>query len=171
MNRKRLGIILILLTATLFLPVQAATLRRLTLEDLVEKADCIVIGRVVGSHTFRSPDQKLILTRHTLEIQQSLKGNPSPTMEVTTIGGQIGDTILQVAGMPSLTVGESMVLFLKPAGAYTTVLGWQQGKYSIRNGQVTNSAVGLSFSDGLPGKTVVLSVEEFKRQIQQRMGR
>ncbi len=171
MTRSRAVFILVFLAATAGRPLQAATMYRLTLEDLVVKADRIVIGRVIESQTFRSKERNLILTRHKVVIQESLKGPSAASVEVTTIGGQMGETVLQVSGMPALNVGEDLLLFLKPSGEYMSVLGWQQGKYSIRNGEVSNTMAGLSFSDGLPGKTVRMSIEAFKRQILERLGK
>src|SRR2546422_455634 len=80
---------------------QATTVERLTIENLARKAHSIVQGRVRGSRTYWSSNGKVILTTYTLEVEEAIKGKPGSTLEVTTIGGQIGDLTLHVAGMPA----------------------------------------------------------------------
>ena len=82
----------------------------------------------------------------------------------------MGNTILRVAGMPSFAVGESAVVFLEKSGQYNTVVGLTQGKFSVVNGRVTNSVSGLSFSGNLPAQPLGMAVDEFKHQIQLRLG-
>jgi hypothetical protein len=167
---KRTGYGILALATVFSIPLQATTVRRLSLDELVAKADSIIVGRVIGSHTFWTNDRKLILTSYTLEVQQSLKGSAAPTIVVTTIGGQMDTTLLQVPGMPAFENNESAVLFLVQSGGYATVLGLKQGKFAIANDEVSSSLTGLSFPDGLAGKPVKMSLEEFKRQIQLRVG-
>src|SRR5713226_2270914 len=92
---------------------QATTVRRLSLDDLVAKAEVIVTGQVIDSRTYRTPDGKLILTSYTVQVAENIKGKTSLTLNVTTVGGKVGDTILRVSGMPEFQPGESAVLFLE----------------------------------------------------------
>jgi hypothetical protein len=89
----------------------------------------------------------------------------SPTVTVTTIGGKIGNTVLRVSGMPQFQTGENAILFLERSGAYTTVVGLNQGKFRIANGEVANTVTGLTFPDGNSAKPIKMPVDEFKRQI------
>jgi hypothetical protein len=149
----------------------ATSVRRLSLDDLVTTAHSIVEGDVVGSRTYRSSDGKLILTSYTINVRESLKGSPGSIVTLTTVGGRIGNTILHVAGMPVFQQGEKALLFLERSGAYTTVVGLNQGKFTISNNEVSNSLTGLSFPDRAPAKTVKMPLDEFKRQIQLRLNR
>ena len=144
-----LAVILLISSAAL----QATTVRRLTLDDLVAKASSIVEGRVLDSRTFWTDDRKLILTTYTIEVQESLKGPSAQSVVVTTIGGRIGSTALRVAGMPILEIGESAVFFLEQSGSYTTVVGLKQGRFPIADGQVQNMSGGQCVRRSLPGKT------------------
>ena len=83
----------LLLIVALALPLQATTVKRLDLEGLVSIAQTIVVGEVKKSETYWSPDGRLILTRHTIEVGETLKGSTGPTVEITTIGGTIGDRL------------------------------------------------------------------------------
>jgi hypothetical protein len=148
----------------------ATTVVRLTLDDMVKKAHEIVQGSVRSSQTRWSPDHRIILTITTIDIQETIKGQPSKTIELTTIGGTIGDLTLVVPGMPSFETGEDAVIFIENVGAVKTVVGLNQGKFSVRNGDVANRMSGLSFPDGREGGAPVrMRLEDFKRQIKDRL--
>jgi hypothetical protein len=155
----------------LLTPLYATSVQRLSFEELVAKAHTIVQGSVVSALTYRSADGKLILTNYTISVEESLKGASGRTVILTTIGGRIGNTVLHVSGMPVLQPGEKAVLFLEQAGAYTTVVGLNQGKFTVSNGEISNSVTGLSFPDGGPGTPLKMPVDEFKRQVKLRLNR
>ncbi len=145
--------------------LKATTVQRLGLEDLTRKAHHIVAGKVRNSKTFWSPNGKLILTSYTIDVADNIKGQPPRTLELTTIGGKIGDLELHVAGMPSFAKGEEIVVFTEQSAGYEVVLGATQGKFTVENGEVFNDVSDLSFPDGRPGKALKLPVQTFKNQI------
>jgi hypothetical protein len=169
MNRYLSLIVAVLLSIAT--TAYATSVRRLNLDDLITTAHSIVEGDVVGSRTYRSDDGKLILTSYTINVRESLKGAPGSTVTLTTVGGRIGNSILHVAGMPVFQPGEKAVLFLEKSRGYTTVVGLNQGKFTISNNEVSNSLTGLSFPDRAPAKIVKMPLDEFKRQIQLRLNR
>src|SRR5437870_5001020 len=81
--------------------IRATTVERLSLEELTVRSQGIVEGVVRGSRTYWSPDGRLILTSTTIDVTDAIKGQAVRTVEVTTVGGQIGDTVLHVGGMPA----------------------------------------------------------------------
>src|SRR5579862_4633674 len=127
MKRKVLFLVALIAFATEF--AQATTVQRLGLEDLVKKAHHIVVGKVRNSRTYWSSNGKLILTDHTVEVEEDIKGQSPHLLQVTTIGGKIGDLELHVSGMPSFQKDESVVLFTESSGPYEVVLGLGQGKF------------------------------------------
>ena len=143
----------------------ATTVQRLTLDDLVRKAHKIVVGKIVKSRSFWSGNAKLILTAYTVEVEETIKGEPSHTIELTTIGGTVGDRTLHVAGMPSFAAGENAILFVENSGVFSTVVGLEQGRFTVANGEVSNALTELSFPDGRPGKPLKMPLGNFKRQI------
>jgi len=165
---KRLPILVFLIFAFLD-SLHATTVRHLSFDDLVAKAEVIVAGQVIDSRTYRTSDGKLILTSYTVQVGENIKGKAPATLTVTTIGGRLGNTVLRVSGMPQFQTGENAVLFLERSGAYTTVVGLNQGKFSITNGEVSNTLTGLSFVDDKAGKTLKMPVDEFRRQIKLRI--
>jgi hypothetical protein len=148
----------------------ATTVVRLSLDDMIRKAQSIVHGRVRSRTTHWSSNGKLILTTYTMDVQETIKGPASQSVELTAIGGKIGALTLYVSGMPSFETGEEAVVFIEKSGAYSVVVGLSQGKFSVRNGEVANSVSGLAFPDGRDGGAPLkMHVEDFMRQIQGRL--
>lgn len=164
MTKKRFAIsfAFILLAAGL---CRATTVERLALDDLVKKANRIVVGKVSSSRTYWGGNGKIILTTYTVEVEESIKGQASPSVELTTIGGKVGDIELRVSGMPAFEKGESAVVFIENSGSFSTVVGLGQGKFNVTNGEVSNSVSGLAFPDGRAGSTLRMPLEAFKKQI------
>lgn len=173
MFRKRLSVsfatcfILLAITSSSY----ATTVERLGLEDLVQKARTIVVGKVAGSRTYWSPNGKLIFTEFTIDVGESLKGQAPRRLSVTTLGGKIGGLELYVSGMPTFQPGEDAVLFIEQSGGYQTVVGLGQGKFTVTNGEVANAVGGLAFPDGRPGNTLKMSLQTLKAQIQTLLNR
>jgi hypothetical protein len=167
---KRL-FILSFLVLVFLTPAHATTVRRLSFDELVSKAEMIVAGQVTDSRTYRTGDGKLILTSYTIQVGENIKGKAPATVTVTTVGGKVGNTVLRVSGMPQFQTGENTVLFLENYGTYTTVVGLNQGKFGISNGEVSNTMTGLAFPDGNSAKPLKMPLDEFKRQIRLRLSR
>jgi hypothetical protein len=155
----------IVLTLGFAVSSQATTVERLTLDDLVRKAHRIVAGKVIGQRTHWSPNGKLILTTYTIEVHEGMKGRSARTTELTTIGGRIGQHQLYVPGMAAFAPGEDAVVFIEDAGRVATIVGLSQGKFSIKNGEVSNAVADLTFSDGRPGRPMKLPLDTFKDRI------
>lgn len=161
-TRSLLAIVSVFLLTTLS---HATTVERLNLDGLVKKAHKIVVGKVRNSRTYWSDNGKLILTNYMIDVEETIKGDAARTVELTTIGGTIGDLTLHVAGMPTFSKDESAVVFVESSGAYSTVVGLDQGKFTIANGEVSNNASDLEFPDGGFSKPTKMPLTTFKRQI------
>jgi hypothetical protein len=154
MKKISLALLLILFSSSAF----ATTVERLTLDDMVRRAHAIVHGKVLASTAHWSADHRLILTTSTVEVQETLKGHATRTLELTTIGGTIGDLTLVAAGMPTLHAGEEMVLFVEDVGPFKTIVGLSQGKFSVSNGEVSNPTAHLK-----------MHLTDFKEEIRSRL--
>jgi len=155
-----LGIVLLSPTVS-----RATTVESQTLETLVSRAGLIVEGTVLASRTYWSSDGRLILTTTTIEVSESIKGSARPTVDVTTMGGRVGKTVLYLAGTPAFRVGENAIVFIEPSAGYLTVFGMGQGKFTVTNGQVSNSVAELSTPTGQPFAVSKVSVQSFKSEI------
>lgn len=162
----------ILLVILLFsISSYATTVQRLGLEDLVKKANTIVVGRVTNSRTYWTSNKKLIFTSYTIQVDESIKGQPGRNLEVTTIGGKIDGVELHVAGMPAFKNGENAVVFVEQNAGYQTVLGLSQGKFTVTNGEVANSVGDLSFPDERPGRPTRMPLQDFKDRVRSILSR
>lgn len=161
-TRSLLAFLFVLFLTTLS---QATTVERLNLDGLVKKAHKIVVGKVRNSRTYWSGNGKLILTNYTIDVQETMKGQASSTLELTTIGGKIGDLTLHVAGMPTFAKDENAVVFVEDTGAYSTVVGLGQGKFTVTNGEVSNNVSDLEFPGGAASKPTRMPLATLKRQI------
>jgi len=171
MVRKTISLLALVLLSIFASRSYATTVQRLGLDELVKKAHTIVVGRVAGSRTYWTANKKLILTDYTIDVDENIKGQPSRTVSVTTVGGKIDDVELYVSGMPSFQNGETAVVFIEQSGAYQTVVGLGQGKFTVVNGEVANSVGQLSFPDGRPGTPLKMSLQAFKTQIRSFLNR
>lgn len=165
MNRKTLSAFALYWTLASANPAQATTVERLDLEKMVKRSQSIIAGTVTGMRTYWTGGGKLILTDYTIEVDESIKGATKRTIAITTIGGKIGDIELHVSGMPSFQKGETAVVFIETAGTFQTVLGLEQGKFTISNNEVSNSVSGLSFPDGRPGNSLKMPLQTLKARI------
>ncbi len=135
----------------------SALMVRLTLEDLIEKSDAIVIGKVVDIFPARSGTEPLwssylqVFTDVIIEIERYLYGeSQSAYVAVGVTGGRVGEMVMWVEDEPVFNLGEEAVLFLTlvpqpnfpPEGIvsddYYRVTGAMQGKLGYRDGQAVN---------------------------------
>ncbi len=126
---------------------------RLTVDDLVEKSDAAVLGKVVDIFPARQVDEApwetMIITDVVIEVERYLYGQPqSAYIAVMVRGGRVGGTAMWVEDEPEFNLGEEVVLFLSraqseitppdgfEAAEYYRVTGAMQGKLGCRDGNM-----------------------------------
>jgi len=139
----------------------SALMIRLTLDDLVEESDAVVIGKVVDIFPSRKVDGKPmdvttevvepwnIITDVVIEVERYLYGKlQSSYIAVMVRGGRVGDMVMWVEDEPVFNLGEEVALFLDrmrdditpPEGfdraEYFRVFRGIQGKLGYRDGQM-----------------------------------
>jgi hypothetical protein len=136
----RLPIALVLcLGASLFIAsrLEAATVWRLSLEELVAKADLIVVA-TVSEQTSRWNKYGRIVTDVTLAVDQPIKGDTSngEQLVVTTLGGTIGELLMKVEGSARFVSGSSVLVFLRqvPGTGELRPVGMSQGVRYLSKG-------------------------------------
>lgn len=133
---------------------QATSVRLLSLSEIRDQADTVIVGLVVSVSTRLSPQGKMIWTDYEVVVEETLAGpvRESPTI-VSFAGGQYGGRAVTIHGMPQLVVGERYVLFLHPQDdIMTATIGWGQGIFEsvdISDKAGGSRTVLLSY-DGLP---------------------
>lgn len=146
----------------------AASLLPVSLDEMVERAETIVAGRVVEQEARFNDDRTLILTYTTLAVDETLAGKAGATVVVSEYGGQVGDLGLVVPGMPSFVKGERVVLFLchDDLGLLRTC-GATQGRLSLMaNGDGSTEVRGT-----MAGRPIELPLESLRAEIAATRGR
>jgi hypothetical protein len=113
--------------------VDAGTALRMELEDLVREADLVVEGRVLADQARRDV-RGLVSTTYTLSVRRTFWGTPLGTRRITLPGGVLPDgTGTLLPGMPTLQLGEDVLLFLSAAGSSGARMpvGLAQGKFRV----------------------------------------
>ena len=145
-----IGLALLLIFSS---PVQALMIN-MSLDDLTQGSDAIVIGTVVEKTSGWNSTHNMICTSVTISVEESLKGNiAAGTKAVITVpGGKVGEVTQRISDMPGFIVGERTLVFLNnlPAEKFNQasasqteiaanlyqVYGCYQGKFTIDNGMV-----------------------------------
>ena len=105
---------------------------------MVRKADLVFTGKVTGQRAewANLNGRKSIVTVVSLEVLDTHKGIASRKLDLRCPGGTIGDTTLELVGMPTFTEGERCVLFVRTnANAVCPIVGIYHGKLTIDAGE------------------------------------
>jgi hypothetical protein len=115
-----------------FLP--AATLEKLSVDDMIGKSTEIVSGKVLSSNTIkRGP---MIYTRYRVRVAETWKGKAASEVDVFAPGGSFGGTVQTVPGAPRLEEAQDYVLFLWTGRTgMTQVIGLSQGLFELHKSQ------------------------------------
>jgi len=146
--RIPVALLLLLCVTVLSVSVEAATVKKRNIGDLISMGDVIVFGTV--SKVSDGFDRNGVpYTEVTVAVSSAAKGDVGGTytfrqfglIEPRDMGNGHVNLNVTPDGWPTYLSGEEVALFLyKPAsitGLRTTV-GLFQGKFSVRDGQVTN---------------------------------
>lgn len=112
------------------MPLQCATLERLSLDDMIAKSTSIVRGKVTGSWAaFSGP---IVYSHYTLQVSERFKGSGGNTVEVVVPGGAVNGVRQSFAGTPSFQAGDELVFFLwMGKSGQNQVIGLTQGLFSM----------------------------------------
>ena len=106
------------------------------LDELLQLADTVVLGKVVSSSGYWKGEK--IFTRSIIAVEQTLKGTVRDQLEINTLGGtamhpRLGFPVSLAASTGvSLTPGETFVLLLRDRGQDGfQVVGMAQGKFPV----------------------------------------
>src|SRR4029077_12935979 len=112
-------------------PAQATTVRRASLDDLIQTSTIIVRARVVRS--FDASQGPLVYRHYTIQVLDRWKGPEAAQVDVQ---------VPQASGAPQFKTGSEYVFFLwtGPSGA-NHVLGLSQGALDVTKDAVGNTIV------------------------------
>jgi hypothetical protein len=112
---------------------RATIVRPLSLAELARTAPVIGEGRVVGLHSYR--EGGWIFTDYRIAVSRCHRGAcDGGTLTVRTPGGRVGGLVMEVAGMPRLSLGSELLLFGRRYGAAVIPVGLAAGVVRIEGG-------------------------------------
>lgn len=118
------------LTALIAAASPAATLEKLSLDELALRSTAIVIGRAGESRA--EGGGALIFTVRPFRVEEQWKGESIDTVRVSLPGGSLNGVVQRFGGVPQLKPGVEYLLFLwrGPSGR-TQVTGLSQGVFEV----------------------------------------
>lgn len=171
---------LLLFSVAWFCAEARAVMVPLATTTLVDRASCIVEGRVASVTSHWTEDRSGIVTEVTLDVKETLLGE---TNRVTFLypGGVVGQVGLRVSDMPAVTNGQEVLVFLRqpnpsvarrsrlgPDRASRPVLvGSAQGLWQVKGGRAVKDGFSVAGEAGMIDRDV--DVKELKSRIRQRL--
>jgi hypothetical protein len=118
---------------------EASILRSMSLSELVNEADDIVVAKVVSVAAAWDPTHRRILSTVEVDVEETWKGSSaSQHLTIVQPGGSVGDIEMTVYGMPTFSVAERALLFLRRIAERKVVVGMSEGKRPLRWSTTTN---------------------------------
>ena len=121
-----------------------AAMRTLPMEELVRKADTIVIGTVIRQESAWDVDHTAIYTTVTLAVEHVLRGISKDVVTLQVAGGSVGDIGMRTSTDAVFREGERVIVFLDASADPCSVVGMQQGKFTVKDNRV--SGMGKTWS-------------------------
>lgn len=109
----------------------AATLERLSTDEMIGKSTAIVRGKVLSSRSaFRGP---MIYTYSRVQVLEQWKGAVASEVEVACPGGKANGMEQNFSGAPALATGSEYLLFLWTGkSGMTQIIGLSQGVFDVK---------------------------------------
>ena len=161
------GLLLLLCSST----VQALTIK-LSLAELTDMADTVVVGTVVSSSSQWNAEHNNIYTEVVVSVTDSLKGSAgNKTITIIVPGGTVGDITQWVEDTSTFEAGEQVGLFLEDLNiAKVSQMGLDTAFRMAADGSVGRIIGGLQGKQSLakdnqpPGRGI--SADKFKHYVQ-----
>lgn len=159
--------------------VQAATLERLSLDEMTARSTSIVRGKVEGSWSAFSG--RVIYTHFTIRVTERWKGSNQSSVEIVVPGGVANNLRQSFSGVPELAAGAEYLFFLWTGkDGLTQVIGLTQGVFSLARDNAADPTATRSASrelmfdrsTGQPVKdqTLVMRMSELRTRINATLG-
>ncbi len=141
----------ILAALALLIPVvgYATTVRKAELDELVRESHMVVRGHVAFVDERAGEQAGKFQTRIGFEITEVVKGLESgaQTYELVLPGGRVGPMTSLVAGVPTFTPGQEVVLLIKHTRAGDAITGLTQGVFNVDRSRGVARARRLDLGD------------------------
>jgi len=114
-----------------------AAMRKLSMADLARKADTIVLGTVLHQESAWDAQRTAIYTDVTLRVERVLIGAPGETVTLRVAGGKVGGMGMRTSNDAVFQDGERVIVFLDTSAFPGSVVGMQQGKFTVKDNMIT----------------------------------
>jgi hypothetical protein len=144
MRRVLTAILLIGSLVDPWVSARATTLRKLSIDDMIQQSTAIMRVKVTGSSAaFRGKD---LYTSYQLQVIENMKSGSTSSMpqslSVAVPGGVAGGIRQMVAGAPVLASGQEYVIFLWTSkSGLTQVIGLSQGLFAVTQNSAGAAAI------------------------------
>jgi hypothetical protein len=123
-------LILAMVVTSCVLPLQCATLERLSLDDMITRSTTVVRGKVTAA--WAAYTGSVIYTHYQIQVSEQFKGTPRNSVEVMLPGGTARGLSQSFSGSPVLKQGDEFVFFLWTSkGGITWITGLTQGLFAL----------------------------------------
>jgi hypothetical protein len=105
-----------------------------TFDSLVSAANTIFVGEVIGVRALweTTPQGRAIVTQVNFKVEDVLKGAVGGVTQLEFLGGTIGETTMDVVGMPAFRDGQRSVLFVSSqVHAASPLVGFWHGRLRV----------------------------------------
>jgi hypothetical protein len=105
-----------------------------TFESLVAGANTIFVGEVINVRSLwtTTPRGRAIVTQVTFKVEDTWKGAAGAVTQLEFLGGTIGQTTMEVVGMPTFHDGQRGVLFVSSrARSASPLVGFWHGRMRV----------------------------------------
>jgi hypothetical protein len=102
-------------------------------DALVSGADRIFVGEVIGHDAIwvSTPRGRAIKTLVTFRVEDVWKGTSGPVTRLEFLGGTIGETTMEVVGMPTFRLAQRSVLFAHGQRGISPLVGFMHGRMRV----------------------------------------
>jgi len=116
-----------------------AAMRQLSLEELAGRADTIVLGTVIQQESAWDAGHTAIHTDVTLAVERVLAGTAGEVVTLRVAGGSVAGISMHASNAPVFQEGERVIVCLDTSTDPSTVVGLQQGKFTVKGSVVTGT--------------------------------
>ena len=104
-----------------------------TFDALVSGASTIFVGEVMDQRAYwvSTPQGRAIRTQVVFRVEDVWKGSAGAVTQLDFLGGTIGETTMEVVGMPTFRVGQRNVLFVAAERAVSPLVGFMHGRMRV----------------------------------------
>ena len=136
-NALSLACLALLIGVGLWPGVGATAMYQLSLKQLSQGAETIVLGTVTDQVSAWNDLHTAIYTDVIIEVEEAIKGAVGPEVTFRIAGGEVGDIGMRTSTAPTFHIGERVIVFLRTEGSTAQLVGLQQGKFTVSDGTVT----------------------------------